>query len=240
MIRCSSIYPFRKTLCVCLFLSAALAVSPAFSAQVLGMKEQERLQASVSGQALNRLQVLGDRIASVFGSKGAFSLEPEEVKGQVFLKVHAGAPAQLDLSVITESGLTQDMTLRVEKSEGQTILLKPPRRTETWGTLSRFSAESLDLLRAMATSRRDAGYERQLTVKPLRRWRDVEVTLMETWTGEGMTGSVYVVRNKGHNARILREKAFCFSPRIRAVALQAPVLKPGAVLKVYTVASHED
>jgi type-F conjugative transfer system secretin TraK len=213
---------------------------PLWAAQVLVMKEQERLEAQVSAKDLNRLQVMGERIASVFGAKGAFSLEQEEVKGQVFLKIHS-APPKMDLSIITESGLTQDLTLHIKPIPGQTILLKPSPKAptpDTWGSVTRFSSESVDLIKAMATTQEDSGYRRQRLLKPLNLWRDMDVILVETWTGEGLEGHVYFIKNTGPHEKILHEQHFRLSPKVRAVALQARRLKPGAVLKVYGVAGH--
>jgi type-F conjugative transfer system secretin TraK len=214
---------------------------PLWAAQVLVMKEQERLEAQVSAKDLNRLQVMSERIASVFGAKGTFALEQEEVKGQVFLKIHDSAPPKMDLSIITESGLTQDLTLHIKSIPGQTILLKPSPKAPTsdlWGSVTRFSSESVDLIKAMATTQEDSGYQRQRLLKPLNLWRDVDVILVEIWTGEGLEGHVYLIKNSGLHEKILHEQHFRVSPNVRAVALQARRLKPGAVLKVYVVAGH--
>lgn len=214
---------------------------PLWAAQVLVMKEQERLEAQASAKDLNRLQVMGERIASVFGAKGTFALEQEEVKGQVFLKIHDSAPPKMDISLVTESGLTQDLTLHVATMPGQTILLKPSPKApvpDTWGSVTRFSSESVDLIKAMATTQEDSGYRRQRLLKPLNLWRDMDVILVETWTGEGLEGHVYLIKNTDPHEKILHEQHFRLSPKVRAVALQARRLKPGAVLKVYVVAGH--
>lgn len=227
---------FNRASLLSLFFSSSL-----WAAQVLVMKEQERLEAQVSAKDLNRFQIVGERIASVFGAKGTFALEQEEVKGQVFLKIHDSAPPKMDISLVTESGLTQDLTLHIKPIPGQTILLKPSPKApvpDTWGSVTRFSSESVDLIKAMATTQEDSGYRRQRLLKPLNLWRDMDVTLVETWTGEGLEGHVYLIKNTSPHEKILHEQHFRFSPKVRAVALQARRLKPGAVLKVYVVAGH--
>ena len=214
---------------------------PAFPAQIFVMNEQERLTGSVSSKDLNRLQVVGERIASVFGSQGAFSLEQEEVRGQVFLKVHEGAPPRLDVSVVTESGLTQDLVLKVTKGEGQTLLLKPFKKSsDTWGETSGDMSPSLDLIKAMATSSSEAGYGRKKTLKPVSLWKDVEVTLLETWTGEGLEGHLYQVKNTSGSVKVFHEKHFQLSARTLAISLDRFRLPPGVVMKAYVIvgASH--
>ena len=201
----------------------------------------KRLEAWASAKDLNRLQMMGERIASVFGAKGTFALEQEEVKGQVFLKIHDSAPPKMDLSIITESGLTQDLTLHVATMPGQTILLKPSPKAptpDTWGSVTRFSSESVDLIKVMATTQEDSGYRQQRLLKPLNLWRDVDVILVETWTEEGLEGHVYLIKNTGLQEKILHEQHFRVSPDVRAIALQDRRLKSGAVLKVYVVAGH--
>lgn len=215
-----------------------LLTSSAFAAQVLVMNPQERLGAALSSQELNRIQVVGDRIASVFGSQGTFSVEPEEVKGQVFLKVPQGV-SRLDLSVVTESGLTQDLAFTVQKGAGQTLLLTPPKRaSETAGDLSGNSAPCLDLIKAMATSDRAAGYGRETLQRAVPHWRDVSVTLIEVWKGEGLEGHVYTVRNLSSEPKTFQEKQFRFSSRVLAVALDRFRVLPGALMTVYAVSKE--
>ena len=230
------------------FLSLTLLLlwgvsAPVFSAQTFVMNEHERLEARISSKELNRLQVTGERIASVFGSQGTFSLEHEEVKGQVFLKVQEGAPSRMDVSVVTESGLTQDLVLRVMPGEGQTLLLKPSKSSTpsslTWspGT-QRDSSETLELIRVMASKGTEFGYHRQIVSQTLSLWRDVEVRVVEIWRGEGLEGRVYEVRNRSQEILTLQEKRFRFSSGTQAIAVEKHRLSPGERTRVYGVTSH--
>lgn len=218
-----------------------LWADPVFSAQVLVMEPQERLTGVVSSQELNRIQVVGDRIASVFGSQGSFSVEPEEVNGQVFLKVPPQGLSRLDLSVVTESGLTQDLLLTIQPGSGQTLLLKPgKRRSQTEGEAREILPE-VALIKAMATSARE-GYGRQKVSQPLARWHDVAVSCVEIWRGEGLEGRVYHVRNLSSALQTFHEKHFWFSPDTVAVALERFRLESGRTLRVFVVlkrSSHD-
>ncbi len=217
-----------------------LGISPLMAAQSLVMNEHERLDVRVSSKELNRIQVKGDRIASVFGAQGFYSLESDDVKGQIFLKVHEGVPSRFDISVVTESGRTQDLSLKVIKGEGQTLLLMPSSSpsTETWPSSSGVLPESLALLKAMAASHQDAGYKREHLSKLVPLWRDMDVTLREIWQGEELEGRVYQITNRSSHPQRLHEKQFRVLPRLKAIALEKHLLIPGASLTVYVVVSH--
>lgn len=221
-----------------LAFSVLLGSCSAQSAQTFLMNEQERLQATISAHELNRLQVVGDRIASVFGAPNIFSLEHEEVKGQVFLKVHEGAPARFDVSLVTESGLTQDLLLKVHKEEGQTLLFKPSKPAPDLNEGASESPPSVDLIRLMVSHTTNSGYLRQQVSKPLPLWRDVQLTLMEVWKGSDLEGRVYKITNTGDTHLLLQESQFCLSPRTQALALKQHRLRPGETTTLWEVVSH--
>lgn len=230
----------RLKLCS-LFAVSILIGSSAFSAQTFIMTEQERLKATISAKELNRLQVVGDRIASVFGAPNVFSLEHEDVKGQVFLKVHEGAPAHFDVSVVTESGLTQDLLLKVNKEEGQTLLLKPQTASQDlsgWGDGVASGSVSVDLIRLMASHTPNSGYLKQQVSRPLPLWRDLRLTLTQVWKGSELEGRVYKITNTGDRALKLQESQFCLSPKVKALALKQHSLNPGETTTLWEVVSY--
>jgi hypothetical protein len=93
--------------------------------QVLTFSENQRLKASIAPDVLNRMAALQDRIAQVFGDEGTFVTQTDDNTGQVFIKPTAENGAKpIALTLITESGLTQDLTLNPVAKESATILLK--------------------------------------------------------------------------------------------------------------------
>jgi len=93
--------------------------------QVLIMVENKRLEASICPDSMNRLAVANDRIVQVFGDEGAFESQSEENTGQVFIKPTAeNSIKPLSLTLITEQGKTQDLSLKPTAKTAATLILK--------------------------------------------------------------------------------------------------------------------
>jgi hypothetical protein len=90
-------------------------VNPVQGLRVLPLSEFKRLEVPVSQDRINRIAILGDRIAQIFGDEGRFTVELDETNGQVFLKVAGVSSESISLSLVTESGKTQDLLLKPQK-----------------------------------------------------------------------------------------------------------------------------
>ena len=122
-----------KSLFVTASLNAAL-LSCAWADQVsqtLIMIENKRLEASICPDSMNRLAVANDRIVQVFGDEGAFESQSEENTGQVFIKPTAeNSIKPLSLTVITEQGKTQDLSLKPTAKTAATLILKTSEKAQ--------------------------------------------------------------------------------------------------------------
>lgn len=109
-----------------LFIVFALLNCRGFSAsQSLTMHPDKRLKAVIACDAMNRLMVANDRITQLFGDNEAYEVQSEENTGQVFLKPTAeNGKKPLSVTLITENGLTQDLSLQPVEREATTIILK--------------------------------------------------------------------------------------------------------------------
>lgn len=93
--------------------------------QSLMMQPDKRIKAGISNDSMNRIAVANDRITQIFGDSDAYEAQTEESTGQVFLKPTVeNANKALAITLITESGLTQDMTLEPSTRDAVTIILK--------------------------------------------------------------------------------------------------------------------
>ena len=93
--------------------------------QVLTMVDNKRLEAVINSESMNRIAVANDRITQIFGDEGTFESQNDETTGQIFLKptVENGIK-NLSLTLITEQGVTQDLTLKPTAKSAATIILK--------------------------------------------------------------------------------------------------------------------
>lgn len=120
-----------------ILLLQAISLSKLNASQTLILKPGERIKAPISSDSMNRLSVYGDRITQVFGDSESYELQADENTGQIFLKpTSQNGNKPLAISVITESGVTQDLTLDPKEGDAKTITLKAPITAPTASSLS--------------------------------------------------------------------------------------------------------
>jgi hypothetical protein len=108
-----------------LFLqSIAIHASNEQSNQQINLAENKRIEASICMDSMNRISVANDRITQIFGDEGTFESQNDEATGQIFLKPTAvNGSKNLSLTLITEQGITQDLTLIPTSKSPQTLIL---------------------------------------------------------------------------------------------------------------------
>ncbi len=109
------------------FLAAVpCTTTPCMALQIYPLVDQQRSVATISKDQQNRIAVQGDRIQQIFGTDGVFDVQSDEEGGQIFLKLlYIGSSKAVTVTIVTESGLTQDLKLIAKDIESQSILLKP-------------------------------------------------------------------------------------------------------------------
>lgn len=101
------------------------------ASQTVTMAENKRIEASISAETMNRIAATGDRITQIFGDEGTFESQHDEITGQIFLKPTAeNGKKNLSVTLITEQGMTQDLTLKPSDRPATTLILKPEKRKE--------------------------------------------------------------------------------------------------------------
>ena len=115
---------FKRNLVASLVLTPLVSASSKGS-QVLTLTENKRLEAAICADSMNRIAVANDRITQIFGDDGTFESQNDENTGQVFLKptVENGTKS-LSLTLITEQGVTQDLTLKPTAKSATTLIFK--------------------------------------------------------------------------------------------------------------------
>lgn len=91
------------------------------------MDPKKRLSIPVAAHEMTRLYVEGDRIHQVFGLQGRYTLEVDEATGQIFIHPsgEVGDPPVF-LTLVTESGASQDLALVLTPGVRDAIGLLPP------------------------------------------------------------------------------------------------------------------
>ena len=108
-----------------IFMGFILSDLALCSSQTLIVSEGKRLEAAIAQDVMNRISVTNDRITNIFGDEGTFVTQTDDQTGQIFIKptVENGSKP-LSLTMITENGITQDLTLNPTDTSAATIVLK--------------------------------------------------------------------------------------------------------------------
>lgn len=108
-----------------LLILELISVKGFSASQAISMNPDKRLRAIISADSMNRLAVVNDRITQIFGDQEAYEVQTEETTGQLFLKPTVeNGKKPLAITLITENGLTQDMTLEPVERDATTVILK--------------------------------------------------------------------------------------------------------------------
>lgn len=108
-----------------LFSLSLLVPFPLQATQTILLDPDKRLELAICPDSMNRIAVEGDRITHVFGDDGAFESQHNENTGQVFLKPTAeNGEKPISITLVTEQGATQDLTLKPASRSATTLVLK--------------------------------------------------------------------------------------------------------------------
>lgn len=233
-----------------LFLSVS-----AYAAQVQSLREGSRIQANICPTEMNRIAIQGDRIAQVFGGEGKFTHQVDEETGQFFLKPlsaqEGGFPhVPVSLTLITESGLTQDMTLFPREKTAATILLKPsginPKEShaslptfEGLGRALPYQEVLIGAFRVLASEEGKSGEVREAGENletPSHRANADGITahFIRQIKGPQYVGQIFEITNSSSAVITIQEKHF-FQTHDLALALTKTTLAPQEKAKLYVI-----
>jgi len=222
--------------------------------QVLVMVENKRLEASICPDSMNRLAVTNDRIVQVFGDEGAFESQSEENTGQVFIKPTAeNSIKPLSLTLITEQGKTQDLSLKPTAKTATTLILKasdkPSKPLSVDGSAessgggklhdpSLVTAKNLPIQEQLLNLLKQAVGERlslKEMIPPSRPSPEgYSMTPYQSFRGGDYVVHTFHLENTTSTAIDLTEKAF-YQPGDLAISIKGRVLEPHAKTVLYVV-----
>lgn len=105
------------------FSLSASQASQVLTSQILPLSENKRLEIAISADSMNRIAITNDRIAQVFGDEGTFVSQADEHTGQLFIKPSPeNGTKPLSITLITENGVTQDLTLKPTATRATTTV----------------------------------------------------------------------------------------------------------------------
>ena len=107
-----------------LFCSFAFCVKLT-AAQYITMDPTTVLSVQLSSQNHNRIGIVGDRIKKAFFKGSNISVDMEEGSGQLFIQAMRSNCPSTTLSIISASGIVQELELCFAESSSEIVLLQP-------------------------------------------------------------------------------------------------------------------
>ena len=189
----------RSPAVACLMFMAALALpAPSAAMQLLEAVDHAELAAEVSSVEVNRIALIGDRIARVVRAPDGYAVEHDAVSGDLYLRPadaanRVAAPAPATLFIGTERGFTYRLTLTPSDRDAAQILIRNaavlPDAAVTAAPLAGMPhvAALVKLVRAVARREPLAGYE----ILAGGGSAAAGLRLIETWRGPRLRALVF-------------------------------------------------
>lgn len=208
--------------------------------QDVTMNDHARLEVSISSQYFNRFSVEGEGISQVFAN-GDIVIEQDEVQGQLFIKPVQGTMNQpLYISLVTEKGITQDLTLKPTQKTPQTITLKKDKAVSTKAKKTDQDRTARIMKTALKAALEGRSLEGFISVDsaPLRKFEGVEITSFKLSQGHTLNCEVYEVKNDRDEVLTLSEETIPLDG-MKAFVVTKPHLDPKDTAKI-VIFSHKE
>ena len=195
--------------------------------------EGHEVNANISAEGLNRIAVEDDKIVSVKGTTGEFSLDKDDALGQIYIKPET-KDKPIHVYVSTEKGNTYSLNLTSSEISPESIVLIPEQKIEHPFEQTASYEDSLkEVVKAMHNQAFD-GYSVDKAKVKLPKVRDVHVTHLQSYLGSKVSGEILEVSNTSSEDMLLSEAEFYFED-VRAVAIVDKILPAKSKTRVYLV-----
>jgi type-F conjugative transfer system secretin TraK len=230
---------------VALSLGIELLGTSCFALQTYPLVDQQSTQLIISQTEQNRIAVAGDRIQQVFGAEGTFDVQSDEEGGQIFLRLSPGSSfvesqssslKPMTITMITESGLTQDLKLISKPVESQSILFKPHAFPLEDHKHNPSQLQLItELMKELVREGSLKGYIKSPLTQPDRILsKDLKLELLALYKGEEFEGRIYTLKNQGSCEILLQEQNLALKKDV-ALHLSKDTLTPQEKTKLYII-----
>lgn len=172
------------------------------------MNDHARLEVVISASHFNRLCVEGEGIAQVFAN-GDIVIEQDEVQGQIFIKpIQKEMTQPLYISLVTEKGTTQDLTLKPTQKTPQAIMLKKEKTVSSKSSSKdKYASVMKTALQAALEGKSLEGFI-SVNSKPLRTFEGLTLTSFQLFQGRTLNCEVYDLQNDSSTSKKVNEDTF--------------------------------
>ncbi len=205
------------------------------------VKNQERIDVSLSSKDINRVAVINDRIKAIYGPQDKAHIVTDEENGQIFVTPKERSNKSFSISIVTESNQTVDLSIWPIDKPSETVLLHLDKKTEEEkeeiNKKQEFKIKKL--IRAALNNAPLKGYQ----VKTLEsKSPDKElknITPIKSYIGSKLKAQVINYKNLKTKNETISEQMFQMHEAVVAVAINKKTLKPNEVTRIIIVESDD-
>lgn len=196
------------------------------SASALTLNETKILEMRISQKGMTRLSVKDEKITHVFSSPSSIAEHvTHHESGHVFL-ANEGLPETVHLTVVTETGKTQDLVLHPNLNAlSKPIILEKAeiKKEEEPLTLQQRAAEVLKVFHAGGIA---PGFKEQVPcVSSTRRLLNMDFHVVRSFNSKELSVHIFEGKNKSSTSQPLNSAAFTRG-RDLAIAPSVKLVKP--------------
>lgn len=208
--------------------------------------DSKALTVKASTHGFTRISVKGDKLRDVMGLEEDVVVEKNDAEGILFLKNIKNTHT---ITLITESGIIQDITLVPGGKETMNIILKPDVRTTTLDTPKNEQLDVNSDLKTLMSSHTlttherlihlmkqlfSGGGERSKETKERRSLSGLEAVVERRFETHGLVGEVFTITNTECNTTNLVEKDF-YQTGDLALALSHTQVKADETVSLFVI-----
>lgn len=164
------------------------------------INEKKPLTLSFSKASHNRISVEGGSVEKIFGDESYFNINIDRMTGNAFINVLRDIPEPTTLTVVTSSGLIQDLAVTsADKPSEQLILKEDDVEDSLIETTANFHGHTIDFLNQILEGKIPLGYGlRDLSDKDnLQLPAPLVISVIKVFEGPFEEILVYSIKNAG-------------------------------------------
>lgn len=210
-------------------LVSILSYTSAYALIEHPINEKKTIPVSLSTVSHNRISIEKGSVEKIFGDETCFSISIDRTTGNAFVNLSKTLTDPMTLTVVTSSGLIQDLSVTSSDKPSEHLILKESEEKidELTSTTSDFHGHTIDFLNKILEGKIPLGYG-QRPLQPDERLslpHPLSSTPIEAFEGPYEHIIVYKIKNTGKDSVVMSADSLK-KGRVLWVFLNAHELKP--------------
>lgn len=193
-----------KSICL---ICPALLLTSAYALVESGIDEKKPIPISFSKSSHNRIAVAHGSVEKIFGDETYFNISVDRTTGNAFINVLRDITEPTTLTVVTGTGLIQDLAVTSANIPSEHLILKDKEeeKEELIETTSNFHGATIEFLNQILEGKSPLGYgERAVSDSDtLQLPQPLSASAIKVFEGPFEEVAVYSIKNTGKNPIII-------------------------------------